>query len=253
MTTEPLQNTFPAVLPPKPAKRQPSSRNGRCLSCGKRLIKPSRRYCTKECRQQINWVLSLSKGLLKTFNARYAAFSFTRSHVILDILPVWSKDISRFISERLPCNKPAEDFKGLIVQWGREWHHLVNNRTSGSYATLHLLQNNRQKDLDSANIKPSRRNRPRLSKYQNDCLKILKLQRGDLASDGLAFRVKTAYKRLAKRYHPDMGGDAEKFRQLNEAHKQMLLWTENPRFICRKALHDCWTYDSSTNRWAPPL
>jgi hypothetical protein len=58
---------------------------------------------------------------------------------------------------------------------------------------------------------------------------------------------------MAKVYHPDMGGDEEKFKQLNAAHKQMLAWAENPLFISRKALHDCWSYDASTNRWSPPL
>jgi hypothetical protein len=66
-------------------------------------------------------------------------------------------------------------------------------------------------------------------------------------------KIKAAYKKLAKIYHPDVGGDTEKFKRLNEAHQQMLLWAKNPQFISRKALVSCWSYDSSTNRWAPPL
>jgi len=54
-------------------------------------------------------------------------------------------------------------------------------------------------------------------------------------------------------YHPDLGGDAEKFKKLNAAHQQMLLWAENPHFTLRKALLDCWSYDGATNRWSPPL
>ena len=30
--------------------------------------------------------------------------------------------------------------------------------------------------------------------------------------------IKSAYKKLAKQYHPDHGGDAEKFKEINEAH-----------------------------------
>ncbi|MCP4669437.1 MAG: DnaJ domain-containing protein [Deltaproteobacteria bacterium] len=75
----------------------------------------------------------------------------------------------------------------------------------------------------------------------------------DLVRDGNTGKIKSAYKRLAKRHHPDKGGDEERFKQLNEAHKQMLLWAENPQFTCRKALQGCWSYDSATNRWAPPL
>jgi hypothetical protein len=225
----------------------------RCLSCGTDKIKPGRRYCSKECRQQISWVLSLSKGLLKTFNARYAAFSFTHEHVTLDILPVWSKRISRFVCLRSPQNKPAEDLKNLILQSGKEWHHLVNNKTSKSFASLYLLEKNHKKDIDPESVKPLRKARLRLSKIENKCLKILQLDRKDLSSDGHLSKIKSAYKKMAKLYHPDMGGDEERFKQLNEAHRKMLLWAENPQYTSRKALPDCWSYDGSTSRWSPPL
>jgi hypothetical protein len=233
----------------QPRPRKPTT----CLSCGTDRIKPGRRYCSKECRQQINWVLSLSKGLLRTFNARYASFSFTPEHVILDMLPVWSKEISRFIGKRTPGNKPAEDLKNLILESGKEWYHLVDNKTSRSYACLCLLKKNHKKDIDPGDIKPNRKFRPKLSKDENDCLKILKLKRKDLFSGSHLAKIKTAYKRMAKLYHPDVGGDEEKFKKLNEAHKQMLLWAKNPQYISRKALRGCWSYDGSTNRWAPPL
>jgi hypothetical protein len=225
----------------------------RCLSCGIVGIKPGRRYCSRECRQQINWVLSLSKGLLKTFNTRYAAFSFTHDHVILDVIPVWSKGISRFICKRRPGNKPAEDLKRLILRSGTEWHSLVNNKTSKSFASLFLLEKNQNKDIDPESIKPHRKSRLRLSKREKDCLKILELDRNDLYCDSQMVKIKSAYKKMAKLHHPDMGGDAEKFKQLNEAHKQMLQWIENPQYTSRKALSNCWSYDGSTNRWSPPL
>lgn len=224
-----------------------------CLSCGASPIKPGRRYCSKGCRQQIKWVLSLSKGLLRTFNARYAAFSFTHEHVILDVLPVWSNGISRFICRRSNGKKPAEDLKNLILESGREWHHMVDNNNSKSYASLFLLKKNHKKDIDPQSIRPNRRARLRLSKHENSCLKILRLDKKDLTSDGRVVKIKAAYKKMAKLYHPDMGGDAEKFRQLSEAHQQMLLWAENPQYTSRKALQDSWSYDGSTNRWSPPL
>lgn len=225
----------------------------RCLSCGTDKIKPGRRYCSKECRQQISWVLSLSKGLLMTFSARYAAFSFTREHVILDILPFWSKEISRFICHRTPKNKPAADLKNLILKSGKEWHHLVNNKTSKSFASLYLLEKNHKKNIDPESVKPLMKAHLRLSKIEKNCLKILQLDRKDLASDGHISKIKSAYKKMAKLYHPDIGGDEERFKQLNEAHKQMILWAENPQYASRKALPDCWSYDGYTNRWSPPL
>jgi len=199
------------------------------------------------------WVLSLSKGLLVAFNARYAAFSFDQDFVVLDVLPVWSQEISRFLYKRPGGKKPAEDLKHLILESGSEWYRLVHNRTSRSYASLVLLKKNHKKDLNPKSIRPDNKLKPRLSRYERECLKLLQLQIEELFSDGHATRIRSAYKRLAKVYHPDMGGDAEKFKKLNAAHQQMLLWAEKPHFTLRKALLDCWSYEGATNKWSPPL
>ncbi len=157
---------------------RPSRRvaNRTCLSCGTQDMKKGRRYCSKECRQKINWVLALSKGLLSALNARYAAFSFTREMVMLDVYPYWSKEISRFTYERKNGQKPAEDLKCLVVQWGREWYRLVNNRKSKSHASLTLINRTNQKDIDPDNVKPCRRVQPRLSRTEASSLKVLKLE-----------------------------------------------------------------------------
>jgi hypothetical protein len=224
-----------------------------CLSCGSVLVKPRRRYCSNECRQKINWVLSLSKGLLKACSTRYAAFSFTDGHVMLDVLPAWSKVISRFMCKRTAGKKPAEDLKNLILQSGKEWYEMVDNNKSKSYASLTLLDKSINKEIDPSGIKPNRKTQPRLSSKETACLKVLSLKREELCSDSHAVKINSAYRRMAKVHHPDMGGDGEKFKQLNEAHKQMLLWAENPLYTSRKALQNCWSYDAYTNRWSPPL
>jgi hypothetical protein len=236
-------------LLPSKSNRKPI----KCLSCGTGRIKPGRRYCSKQCREQIDWVLSLSKGLLRTFNARYAVFSFTGEHVILDVLPIWAKGISRFISRRTSGEKPAVDLKNLILQSGNEWYRMVENRSSRSYAALLILERNHIKGVALESVKPGWRTRPRLSGGEKDCLKILRLDKEDLSSDFRILKIKSAYKRLAKVYHPDVGGDEEKFKRLNEAHQKMLSWAENPQYTSRRALRDCWSYDGFKNRWAPPL
>jgi predicted nucleic acid-binding Zn ribbon protein len=228
-------------------------RTGRCLSCGTTDMKRGRRYCSEECRDQMRWVLSLSKGLLRAFNARYAAFFFSADYVVLDVLPVWKTGISRFIAHRRPGRKPAADLKNLILESGEEWYGHLDRKNSKSVASLRLLQDNHNPHVDPRSIKPSHRSRPRLSKDENDCLKLLKIEREVLSSEGCESTIKKAYKRLAKRYHPDMGGDEEIFKRLNEAHQQMLLWVENPQYTCRKALQDSWSYDGATSRWTPPL
>lgn len=229
------------------------NKTGRCLSCGEPGITPRRRYCSNECRQQMLWVLSLSIGLLKIFNTRYASVSFDKHHVILDILPVWSKNISRFMRKRTPGKKPAEDLKLLILQYGREWYHIIDNNNSKSYASLFLLKKNSNGNITAGAIKPSNRLRPRFSRHEKDSAKLLQLGLEELITKEHTAKIRAAYKKLAKIHHPDMGGDAEKFKRLNEAHQQMLLWARNPHFTSRKALIACWSYDSSTNRWVPPL
>ena len=225
----------------------------KCLSCGTDSMKARRRYCSKECRGQMLWVLSLSRGLLQVFNARYAAFSFGNNYVVLDVLPVWSREISRFLSKRRDGKKPAEDLKNLILQSGDEWYRIISHRNSRSYASLCLLRMNHNKRLAPESIKPHRKVKPRLSKRERESIRLLELKIEELFADGHAARIKSAYKKLAKIYHPDVGGDAEKFKRLNEAHQQMLLWAQNPHFTSRKALMDCWSYDGLTNRWSPPL
>jgi DnaJ-class molecular chaperone len=42
--------------------------------------------------------------------------------------------------------------------------------------------------------------------------------------------VKKQYKKLAKKYHPDIYKDAEKMRQINKAYELILQYIENYRF-----------------------
>jgi len=234
-----------------PSKRIAKSKY--CRSCGTPITHSSRRYCSQDCRRQMLWVLSLSRGLLNVFNARYAAFSFTDQYVILDVLPIWSRKISRFISRRGHGGKPAEDLKHLILDSGKEWYHIISTRASRSYASLVILNRTSSEEIDLTDIRPDRQVRPRLSREEREAIKMLQLSMDELNSEGKIAKIKSAYKRLAKRYHPDVGGDTEKFKKLNTAQEQMVAWAENPQFTKRKALVDCWSYDGSNNHWSPPL
>jgi hypothetical protein len=234
----------------KPNRETPPRK---CLSCGSEDMKRGRRYCSKECRRQILWVLSLSRGLLRVFNARYAAFSFDRDFIILDVLPVWSGEVSRFTYGRNNGKKPAEDLKQLILQSGREWYRAINNNSSKSYASLFLLNKNHDRHINPESLRPNEKLLPKFSRAERQSMKLLRLKLEELISDGQVSKIKSAYKKLAKIYHPDVGGDTEKFKKLNDAHQQMLLWAQNPQFTRKKALNDCWSYDGATNRWSPPL
>lgn len=229
------------------------SRSRTCIACGEEMPRLGRRYCSPECRQQMHWVLSLSKGLLVTFHARYAAFFFTSDRVILDVLPVWSKEISRFDCRRSHGTKPAVDLKHLILNSGKEWYRLLRKNNSSGYASLFLLRQNPREERETEDIKPNMSVAARLTRQEIHSLKVLNLSPNDLSRSSSLLRIKESYRTLAKLLHPDLGGDEEKFKHLNEAHKQMMLWAENPRFSSRKALRHCWSYDGGANRWSPPL
>jgi hypothetical protein len=231
----------------------PDIKKRQCLACGRTGLDARRRYCSSECRKQIMWVLSLSKGLLSIFNARYASFSFNRSYVFLDILPVWSKEISRFSHERTHGKKPADDLKKLILDSGSEWYSIIDNNKSKSFASLSLLQRNCNSALSVRAIRPDNKKKPRFSKVEKESLKCLKLKLEEIISEEKTSKIKSAYKKMARIHHPDVGGDAEEFRKVKDAHEQMLMWAKNPQYTSRRALADCWSYDASTNKWAPPL
>ncbi len=173
---------------------------------------------------------------------------------MLDVLPTWSNVISRFIRARNNGNTPAEDLKSLVLNSGKQWYELVDNKRSRSHASLLLLDRYHNKEIDPASIKPIRKIVPKLSAQENSCLKILQLNRETLCAKENNLRINSAYRKMAKVHHPDLGGDAEKFKALNEAHKQMLSWAANPLYREAKgALQDCWSYNAYTNKWTPPL
>ena len=81
---------------------------------------------------------------------------------------------------------------------------------------------------------------------------FLRLKKDDLNSPGLRRKIKSAYRKQAMRYHPDLGGDADGFRKLHDAYEQIIKWSQNPIFISRRGFPDKWFYDGSTIRWVQP-
>jgi hypothetical protein len=199
------------------------------------------------------WSLSLSKGLLQTLNARYAAFSFNDTYVALDILPAWSNSISRFIHERKQGNSPAHALKELVLEAGKRWYQKRDSRFSHSFASQSLLEEKIEPSIDPEAIKPNANRVPQLSLGQKKGLKHLNISIDSLTEGDCASVIKKAYRGMAKLYHPDKGGDSEKFKELLDAHEIIQEWAKNPKFRSNHSLPGAWSYNGYKNRWSPPL
>ena len=231
----------------------PKRRVRGCLACGTNNIKPGRRYCSKECRQKLMWTLSLSKGLLQTLNARYAVFSFTEHFVALDVMPAWSNRISRFIYRRKSGYSPAHTLKELTLEAGKEWYKKRSRRISRSFASQSILEENVEYSINPESIKPNTHRIPKLSADQKKGLKHLNIHMKTLIFEDYVKEIKKAYRGMAKVYHPDKGGDGDRFKEINRAHELMQQWIEDPKFQLNNKLPGYWSYNGYRNRWSPPL
>jgi len=221
----------------------------RCLSCGTSENMSRRKYCSVECRQQLRYNLNLRTGLLRALNTRYATFYFTETLIILDILPYGSAELFSYIFPRTPGGKPVDDYCTLSNILGNAWW-AERKRTNKRYlANRFILEKAKSKDPESVPIKPLEVQQPAKLKKS---LMFLKLQKSDLNSPSLQRKIKSAYRKQAMRYHPDLGGDAAGFRKLHDAYEQIIRWSENPVFIRRRGFPDKWFYDGSRVRWVQP-
>jgi hypothetical protein len=247
LVSQELIHKKPPVSPNKDGRKR------RCIACGTEDIKPGRRYCSKECRQKLQWTLALSKGLLQTLNTRYATFSFTEDYVALNIMPTWSKSISRFVHTRETGHTPALALKQLILEAGKEWYAKRSNRISRSLSSQSILEAKVEHSIHPDTVKPAANRMPKLSAEQKKALNNLNIPVDALIFGDYAKEIKKAFRLMAKLHHPDTGGDGERFKQINEAHNAMLEWVESPQFQSNSALPGCWSYNGYKNRWSPPL
>jgi len=80
----------------------------------------------------------------------------------------------------------------------------------------------------------------------------LKLSRSELRSQELEKIIKSAYRRQAKRHHPDLAGDSAEFRKIHAAYQDLIRWADHPTFSRRRGFPDKWFCDGTSNRWVQP-
>jgi hypothetical protein len=223
--------------------------SARCLSCGTGLPDRRRRYCSVPCRQRLHYKLDVRTGLLRALNARYATFSFSNPMVVMDVVPYGVNEIYSYIYPRQPATPPADDFSRMADLLAHRWWKAQHRSKKRYLATRQILELADRKARGSDTLRPLEFLNPSVNQRS---LVQLRLDRNALQSDQAIAQIKQAYRSQAKRFHPDVGGDNQRFRKIHQAYLELIEWVENPRFFRRRGFPDKWFYSGSTNRWAQP-
>ncbi len=222
----------------------------KCLSCGSLLPNRRRKYCSLECRQQLRDCLNRRTGLLKALSTRYATFYFTEFIVVMDVLLYGSDQIFSFMLPRAKGSKPLEDFRELSNLLGKFWWAEAGRTNKRYKASEHLLERARKSDEPAASVIPMDRVYPSVS---GASLVALQLKKSDLKPGRLQEILKSAYRRQAKKHHPDLGGDSDTFRKLQDAYERLFNWSHNPSYTHRRGgFPEKWLYEGESNRWIQP-
>lgn len=238
---------------PQTTQKFMPSRNAKslriCLACGSALPPRKRRYCSMDCRQQLLISLNRRTGLLRALSTRYATFYFTEFVIVMDILPYDMEQIYSYMLPRSPGKKPVEDFCELSNILGTVWWN-EKNRTKKRYlASQHLLERAAKPCVSKETVIPATLTVPTV---RASSLITLELSPGELTLANLEARLKQAYRRQAKKHHPDIGGSAKAFVKIQEAYEKLLYWAKHPTFSSRSGFPDKWLYQGATAHWTQP-
>lgn len=221
-----------------------------CLACGGPLPPRHRRYCANECRQNLLATLNRRTGLLKALNARYATFYFTDFVIVMDMLLYDNDQIYSYMLPRSFGKKPVDDFCELSNMLGTMWWN-EKNRTKKRYmASQFLLEQANKSDKPKDTVIPAALAVPNV---RSSNLITLEIKATQLTFANMQTLIKQAYRRQAKKHHPDIGGNAQAFRKIKEAYECLLDWSRNPSFIRRSGFPDKWLYEGAYNRWIQPI
>jgi hypothetical protein len=203
-----------------------------------------------ECRKNLHYKLDIRTGLIRALNARYATFCFSDDIIAMDMLLYGSGDTYSFFYPRSQGKKPAEDFGRMADLLGELWWD-EQRRTKKRYvASHHVLERAFRNVTPLPEVKPVT---VRVPSVKETLLRDLDIDKTLLTSPDFQSIVKDAYRRRAKEYHPDHGGDAVKFRDIYTSYQELMAWAKNPSYVMKFGFTDKWLYSGNTNRWKQPL
>ena len=222
----------------------------RCLACGAILPPRNRRYCSADCPQYLLASLNRRTGLLQTLNTRYATFYFSEFVIMMDLLLYDSDQIFSYMLPRTSGKKPVEDFCVLSNILGTLWWN-EKDRTKKRYiANQQVLEKACRLDAPLAAVMPISF---RVPSIRSGSLVMLELRPEDLEPANLELCIKSAYRRQAKKHHPDIGGSPEVFLRIQEAYETLSDWARRPTYTRRKGFPDKWLYQGAYNYWIKPI
>lgn len=225
--------------------------NGRrCLACGAELPPRHRRYCAMSCQQYLLASLNRRTGLLQALSTRYATFYFTEFVIVMDMLIYGVEQIHSYMLPRSPGKKPVDDFCVLSNILGTLWWN-EKNRTKKRYlASKQVLEHANKTKAPLTTVMPSALTIPSV---KSSSLIRLELNTEDLVPAKLELTLKSAYRRMAKKHHPDLGGSRETFLKIQDAYETLAQWAKHPTFIRQRGFPDKWFYQGASNHWIKPL
>jgi hypothetical protein len=151
---------------------------------------------------------------------------------------------------RTPGKRPVDDFCELSNILGTLWWD-EKHRTKKRYlASMEVLNRGSKTEAPVNSVMPASLTVPAVRASN---LITLELKSEDLAPANLEQRIRVAYRRQAKKHHPDLGGSPETFIKIQEAYEALCLWAKHPTFIRRRGFPDKWLYEGAYNRWIKPI
>lgn len=232
-------------------RSQTSTALKRCQTCGRVLEKNHRKYCSPLCREQFVFKLNWFNNLLRAISARYAAFSFTDDFLVLSVLPRDSDRVRTYFHKRTPGQKPAQDMKRMVFDLGQLWWEQKEQGNSRRQASQKILDQGQTEIVSKDRVTPVKKvHFVNISRQ----MVILEIGKPELCDQNCGEEfIKTAFRRAARKHHPDMGGDAQMFKKVYQAYHDLLNWLHNPRYRIRQGLPGQWCYLAQNNTWLKPL
>lgn len=223
----------------------------RCQTCGRVLEKNRVKYCSQHCRSQFRFKLAWFNNILRAISTKYASFLFTDEFLILNILPYNSTMVHTYFHERTPGKKPAKDMNQMIFDLGKLWWNQIDKDPNRKRATETILAKGRTDIFPLERITPVEK--VQFSNVSKQMF-LLEMKKADLLQQGPSEEaIKTAFRKAARKHHPDLGGNSDRFRQTYQAYQDLLYWLNHPQIKTSRGIPGQWCYLGRTDTWLKPL